>query len=244
MTGHCSKCGKIWTLETRQGVCQWCDQLAVCQSSTAKPRSIKSRSNGRKRQAPTNGNGYDQLDGEWLEWYQVAKLYERKVPYQDRADIRHTIILELAQARAKTTEPIPLYRAYRIASYMVADYYRQQLKLNTGLDCRHCSKAQRQDCKEHDLYSQCPKLIRLEYLESEHLDSEGNRITIQDTLVDDTAIDLDAWQEASTFLLGCPIRLVELAYKRRAGIPLNKTDSRYYERQRQIELKRYQRTLF
>ena len=187
---------------------------------------------------------YNQLEGEWLEWYQVAKRYEVKVPYQDRADIRHTIILELATARAKTTEPIPIYRAYRIASYMVADYYRQQRKLNTGLDCKNCSKAQRTNCKEDDLYSQCPKLIRLEYLESEHLDSEGNRITIQDTLSDDNALDLDAWLDDLTFLLGCPIRLIELAHKRQAGIPLADTERRYYNRQREKELKRYQKSLF
>jgi len=187
---------------------------------------------------------YLKLQGEWLEWYQVAKLYEVKVPYQDRSDIRHTIILRLAQARAKTNEPIPLYRAYRIASYMVADYYRQKQKLNTGLDCRHCSKAQRAKCKEDDLYSQCPKLIRLEYLEREYTDSEGNTMTIQDTLADDEALDLELWLDAKAFRQGCPIRLIELAYQMRAGIPLNKTDSRYYERQKKKELKRYQKSLF
>ena len=187
---------------------------------------------------------YEKLDGEWLDWYQVAKRYEVKVPYQDRQDIRHTIILELALARTKTNEPIPLYRAYRIASFMVADYWRQQKKLNTGLDCRHCSKAQRHKCKKDDLYRQCPKLIRLEYLESEHLDSEGNRVTIQDTLADDNAIDLDQWLDVVTFILGCPTRLIELARKRKEGIPLTDTDQRYYTRQRAKELKRYQKSLF
>ena len=187
---------------------------------------------------------YNQLDGDWLDWLKVARRYERKVPYQDRQDLRHTIILELAQARAKTTEPIPQYRAYRIASYMVADYYRSQQKLNTGLDCKNCSKAQRSKCKADDLYSQCPKLIRLEYLESERVDGEGNRVTIQDTLADDKAIDLDAWLDAATFMLGCPIRLIELAYKRQAGIPLTETERRYYNRQRAKELKRYQKSLF
>jgi len=187
---------------------------------------------------------YEKLDGEWLDWYQVAKRYEQKVPYQDRPDIRHTIILELAEARQKTAEPIPLYRAYRIASYMVADYYRQRLKLNTGLDCRHCSKAHRAKCKQNDLYSQCPKLIRLEYLEREFTDSEGNTVTIQDTLADDGAIDLDQWLDDLTFLLGCPTRLIELAHKRRAGIPLTDTDQRYYTRQRAKEFKRWQKSLF
>ncbi len=187
---------------------------------------------------------YDQLEGEWQDWYQVAKRYEFKVPYQDRQDIRHTIILELALARTKTTEPIPIYRAYRIASYMVADYYRQQKKLTTGLDCRHCSKAQRTKCKEDDLYSQCPNLIRLQYLESEHIDAEGNRVTIEDTLSDDHAIDLEAWLEASTWLLGFPTRLVEIAHKRQEGTPLTETERRYFNRQKAKELKRYQKSLF
>ncbi|MBA7710640.1 hypothetical protein ES703_119585 [subsurface metagenome] len=187
---------------------------------------------------------YDQLEGEYRDWYEVAKRYERKVPYQDRADLRHTIILELALARSKTTEPIPQYRAYRIASYMVADYYRQQRKLNTGLDCKNCSKAQRLKCQKGDLYSQCPKLIKLEYLESERVDADGNRVTIADTLADDKAIDLDAWLDENTFILGCPLRLIELAYKRQAGLPLTETERKYYNRQRAKELKRYQKSLF
>ena len=187
---------------------------------------------------------YEKLEGEWLDWYKVAKRYELKVPSQDRADMRHTIILELATARAKTNEPIPLYRAYRIASYMVADYYRQQRKLNTGLDCKNCSKAQRKECKDKELYSQCPKLIKLEYLESERVDAQGNTVTIQDTLADDKAIDLDQWLDTASFLLGCPIRLIQLAHKRQLGIALTETEQRYYTRQRAKELKRYQKTLF
>ena len=210
-------------------------------SSASHSRLFSTRS---KRLKPKVEASYEGLDGEWLEWLEVARLYERKVPYQDREDLRHTIILRLALARAKTTEPIPLYRAYRIASYMVADYWRTQMKLNTGLDCHHCSKVQRAKCKEGDLYRQCPKLIKLEYLESERVDSEGNRVTIEDTLADDKAIDLDQWLDDVTFINGFPIRLLELAYKRREGIPLSDTDQRYYTRQRAKELKRYQKSLF
>ena len=187
---------------------------------------------------------YQKLEGEWLEWLEVAKRYEHKVPYQDRLDIRHTIILELALARQKTTEPIPLYRAYRIASYMVADYYRQQLKLNNGLDCRHCSKARRKECKEHDLYSECPKLIKLVSLDTVTVDAEGNSHTLRDTIADDNALDLEAWLDNKTFILGCQMRLIEIATKRKDGIPLNEKDRRYFNRQRQKELKRYQKSLF
>lgn len=201
-------------------------------------------SSSSRQRKPQDEVSYEGLEGEWLGWYQVAKRYEVKVPYQDRADIRHTIILELALARAKTQEPIPLYRAYRIASYMVADYYRQQRKLNTGLDCQHCSKAQRSKCKEGELYRQCPKLIRLEYLESEHLDSEGNIVTIQDTLSDDRAIDLDAWLDAGIWLQGCQIRLIEIAHKIRQGLDLTESEKNHLYHYRNRELKKTQKSLF
>jgi hypothetical protein len=80
--GHCSRCGKVWTLKERQGICQWCGKLAVCQSSQTKPRHIKSRSNGRRKQPNGNGNGYDHLQGEWLTYYKVALPFARvKVKY-------------------------------------------------------------------------------------------------------------------------------------------------------------------
>ena len=220
--------------------------LAQARLPASMLKSIKLQTKRSYRRKPKKASlaSYEGLGGEWLDWLEVATRYEVKVPLQDRADLRHTIILELALARAKTTEPIPLYRAYRIASYMVADYYRQQKKLTTGLDCRHCSKIQRSECKEHDLYGECPKLIRLEYLGTERVDTEGNRVTIADTLADDKAIDLDLWLDSEAFLLGCPIRLIELAYKRQAGIPLSESDRRYYNRQRAKELKRYQKSLF
>lgn len=183
---------------------------------------------------------YEGLEGDWLQWLEVATRYEVKVPTQDRADLRHTIILELALARSKATEPIPLYRAYRIASYMVADYYRQLKKLTTGIDCRHCSKEQRLECKEHYLYGECPKLIKLEYLDRERLDTEGNLVTVKDTLADDHAIDLDQWLDSETFLLGCPIRLIEIALKRQDLIKTELSGART-ERKRQSKRSRSSR---
>jgi len=220
--------------------------LAQASLPEAMLKGIKLQTKRSYRRKPKKASqaSYEGLQGEWLEWLEVATRYEVKVPLQDRADLRHTIILELALTKAKTTEPIPQYRAYRIASYMVADYYRQEKKLTTGLDCKDCSKAQRSECKEHDLYGECPKLIRLEYLDRERLDSEGNIVTLKDTLADDKAIDLDAWLDAKTFELGCPIRLIELAKKTLEGIPLSEADRRYYSRQKAKELKRYQKSLF
>ena len=152
MTGHCSNCGKIWTLEARQGVCQWCERPAVCQTTrTQALRSIKSKSNGRKRQADTNGNGYDQLDGEWALFYKVASRFSHKAQAQDREDLLQDIMITLADvARNNGHKTLTEPTMYRIASYEVADYWRTQYKLTNGLDCGSCSKAQRQKCRAED----------------------------------------------------------------------------------------------
>ncbi len=179
-----------------------------------------------------NGNGYDQLEGEWAEWLEVAQKYEHKVKAQDRLDIRHDILLELAKARARDGKPLPVLRAYRIASLTVAFYWRQRLKLNTGLDCGHCSKANRARCKRDYLYSQCPKLVKVVSLEQSSVYLE--------TVADDKALDLDIWLDSRTWLLGCPMRLIEVAYKRLKGMPLSGADRKYLWKHR----KKAQKSLF
>ena len=159
LAGHCSKCHRVWTLEMGQGLCQWCGKLAVCQTNRAQAlRSIKSRSNGRKRQAEANSNGYDQLDGEWLTYYKVASRFSNKAKAQDREGLLHDIIITLADvARNNGHKPFTEVAMYRVASVTVADYWRAQYKHTNGLDCGSCSKAQRQKCRSEDLYRECPK---------------------------------------------------------------------------------------
>src|SRR4030065_257151 len=89
--GHCSRCGKVWTLKEGQGVCQWYGNSASCQSTTAKPRHIKSRSNGRLKQANGNGNGYDQLDGDWLSYYKIASKFSHKAKAEEKMPLRGLI---------------------------------------------------------------------------------------------------------------------------------------------------------
>src|SRR4030042_1685423 len=84
-----------------------------------------------------NPLSYDRLDGEWLVWYQVAHRFERKVPSPDRADIRHSIILVLALARRRDGQPIPILRAYRIASLTIALYCRKEKRKPTILSLDH-----------------------------------------------------------------------------------------------------------
>jgi len=155
-----------------------------------------------------NPLSYDRLDGEWLNWYQVAHRFERKVPAQDRGDIRHNIIMELAKARARDKKPIPILRAYRIASLVVALYWRQEtrkptmLSLNTKID-----------------------------------NGDGDTTELIETIADDKALDLSAWISAKTWLLGCPIRLVQIAHKINNGDTLGKTDRQYLWRYRKREQK-------
>ena len=151
---------------------------------------------------------YEKLNGEWLMWYETAHRFEHKVPIQDRGDIRHNIILELAKARARDGKPIPIPRAYRIASLIVALYWRQT--------------------------SQKPTILSLD---TDIINGDGDTTELIDTIADDKAIDLDAWMDARTWLLGCPIRLVQIANKITNGKKLTPTDSQYLWRYRKREQK-------
>ena len=58
-----------------------------------------------------------------------------------------------------------------------------------------------------------------------------------ETIVNDQAIDLDAWVDARTFLLSFPKRLIQIAHKIRNGETLTPTDSQYLWRFRKREQK-------
>ena len=152
---------------------------------------------------------YDRLDGEWRQWYETAHRFEHKVPAQDRGDIRHNIILELALARARDGDkPFSEAMMCRVASFVVADYWRKAkrkptlLSLNTELD-----------------------------------NGDGDTTELIETIADDRAIDLEAWLDARTWLLGCPRRLVQIAHKINNGDSLGKTDRQYLWRYRKREQK-------
>jgi len=181
---------------------------------------------------------YDQLDGEWHDWLPVAKRYEVKVPAQDRYDMRHTILLELAKARNRDGKPIPLLRAYRIASLMVALYWREANKASVkvciydGLPkALHCPACRYNGQKPCPYQASRP----VQSLENEVTDNEGNTVRLIDTVADDTAIDIEAWLDASLWLLSCPVRLIQIAQKRLEGKRLGWKDYKYLQRYRQKE---------
>jgi len=79
-------------------------------------------------------------------------------------------------------------------------------------------------------------------LDQSTTDYDGYECRLLDTVADDKAIeaiDIDSRVDASQWLLGCKVRLIEIATKKLDGIPLNKNDQKYLERYR----KRYQLAL-
>src|SRR3972149_3725682 len=217
LQGYCSHCHKVWMLKERQGVCPWCHKPASCITATSKPRHLKSRSSRRRKQA-SHGNGYDQLTGHYLTYYQIASRFTGKVREQDKGDVLHDIIVTLADIeRNNGHKPFTEAAMYRIASRTVALYWRNHYKHTNGLTCGNCSQAQRQACKRNWLYGSCPKAISLESLDRPVTDADGNVTDLGNLIADDKALDMEAWADARTFLLSCPDRLVAIAYKVRDG---------------------------
>jgi len=188
---------------------------------------------------PVGGNGYDQLDGEWLTYYKVASHFSYKAKAQDREDLLHDIMITLADVASNNGhKPFTEAVMYRVASITVVHYWRAQYKLTNGLDCHNCNKIQRHKCREEDLYSECPKAIKLEYLSKPITDGEGNLTELGELIADDKAIDLDQWLDAKTFTSGCPQRLIDIAHKRVKGLPLDNADKLYLGKWRKREQKR------
>ena len=188
------------------------------------------------------GNGYDQLEGDYLTYYKVATKFCHKARFEDREDLLHTIILNLAVAhRSNGHKPDNPSWMYRIASFTVAQYWRDYHKRVNGIDCGHCSNRQRRKCKRDNLYgSQCPRAIRIESLSKPIADSDGHLTELGELIADDRALDLAEWLDQRTFLLGCPQRLIDIAEKIRDGKNLTPTESRYPYKFRQ----KHQKTLF
>ena len=136
---------------------------------------------------------------DWGKYSEVADRFQHKAKAQDREDLRHNIILRLAEvARNNGHKPLTEPTMYRVASFVVLEYWRTEkrndkvISLNTEID-----------------------------------DGEGYTVELIDTLADDEAIDVEAWLDARFWLLGCPKRLLEIAHKRVKGIPLSKYEQLY-----------------
>ena len=177
---------------------------------------------------------------DWQKYIAVAERFQHKAKFEDREDLKHTIILKLAQvASSNDHKPFSEAAMCWIASFEVANYWRTQYKFSNGLDCGSCSKTQRAECKANELYYQCPKAVKLEYLSKPIIGSDGSTTELGELIADDKALDLDAWLDCSTFLLSFPKRLLLIAEKLNNGEALTDTDRQCLCRFRHREQKRF-----
>jgi len=196
-----------------------CWQLvAVFDLPIGKPYRANSVNGKPKTAKPYAVNG----NHDWDTYMEIARKFEHKAQYEDRQDLLHTIIVNLAVVGSNNGLPDKLSWAYRIASFTVAQYWRDYYKHRQGIDCGHCSNPQRKKCKAENLYPDCPKAIT----------------ELGELIADDKAIDLDTWLDDKTWLLGCKRRLIEIAYKMVNGIALDNADKLYLSKWRRKEQKR------
>ncbi len=175
---------------------------------------------------------------DWDKYTAIAERFQHKARHEDREDLKHDIIVRLADvARSNGHKPFTEVSMMRIASYAVAEYWRAYYRRTHGISCGECSQWQRKECRKHNLYPECPRAIRIESLSKPIVDSEGNTTELGELIADDKAIDLEAWLEKSTFLLGCPARLIEIAEKKASGQALTSYDRLYLYRFRKREQK-------
>jgi len=152
---------------------------------------------------------------DWQKYIEIADKFQHKAKPADREDLRQDIILRLAEvANNNGHKPFTEGAMVRVASYTVMAYWRDLMRKPTILS-----------------------------LNSEMDYGDGDTVELWQTLADDRAIDLEAWQDAKNWLLGCPKALVRIACKRYFGKPLDHREQVYLSKKRRQELKRYQEVL-
>jgi hypothetical protein len=173
---------------------------------------------------------------DWDTYIGIARRFVHKVRFEDRADFLHDIVLEMAKVKAKYEvkgKPLTEAGLMRIASYEVTAYWEKHKLPTMVVDCGNCSKEQRQKCRKEDLYAQCPKAKLFISLNQTIGDGDGKATELWEVIADDNALDqeqIDAWLDAKTFLLSCPKKLGEIAYKMVNGEALNNGDRSYLKR--------------
>ena len=244
MIGYCSNCHRVWRLEARQGICHWCSTNAYCVTTTTKPRRLKSSRSRRRTQANNGGNnGYHQLPEPYLTYYRVAIRFAHKALTGDKEDLLHSIIeglAKIASHKVSKGEDFSQPAMYRTAEHIKDWYWYRHYAYHNGLDCRHCSKEQQAKCRWNWGYSDwaycdCHRAIQLESINQPVIDSEGNMTELAELIADDTALDLEAWMDAKTFLIGAPIRLKVIASKRLKGEKLTGAERFYLAKLRKRE---------
>ena len=149
------------------------------------------------------------MELDWEKYSEVADRFQHKARFEDRDDLRHNIILRLAEVASNNGhKPFTIGAMIRVASYVVMEYWHAEkrngkvISLNTDIG-----------------------------------DGDGYSLELIDTIADDNALNLEAWVDARTWLLGCPKRLIQIADKKVKGIALTNADMIYICRWRQKEQK-------
>ena len=144
---------------------------------------------------------------DWEKYSEIAERFQHKAKYVDREDLRHNIIVRLAEVASNNGhKPFTIGAMIRVASYVVMEYWHSEKRNG--------------------------KVISLNI---DTGNGEGDSVELIETIADDSAIDLEAWVDARTWLLGCPKRLIQIADKKVSGIALTNADMIYLCRWRQQE---------
>ena len=222
-------------LEKGQGICHWVSGNAECVTTATNPCQLQSSRSRKGEQADNRSNGYDHLPEPYLTYYRVALWFAQKALLDEQEDLLHDIIEGLARvAKHKTLSEAAMYR---IAEHIKDHYWYKHYAYHNGLDCQHCSKAQRAKCRVNWAYSDwpyydCHRAVILESINQPIIDSEGNITELGEFIADDKALDLEEWLDAKTFLIGAPIRLKQIARRKARGEALTNAEMIYLSRLR------------
>ncbi len=143
---------------------------------------------------------------DWDKYIAVANRFQYRARPEDREDLAHDIILKLAEVACANGDTLSEGAMVRVASFTVMSYWRDVMRRPTILS-----------------------------LDREVYGEDGDTFPLLDTLADDKALDLDAWLDARTWLLGCPARLVMIANKISQDKPLSNKEHQYLWRYRHKE---------
>ena len=228
-------------LEERQGICHWDSDNANCVTTATNPCQLQSTRSVEGEQADNGNNGYDYLPEPYLTYHKIALRFAHKALLDEREDLLHDIIEGLARvAKHKTLSEAAMYR---VAEHIKDHYWYKHYAYHNGLDCQHCSKAQRAKCRANWAYSSwayydCRRAITLESINQPIIDNEGNVTELGELIADDRALDLEEWLDAKTFLTGAPIRLKQIARRKAKGESLTNAEMIYLSRLRKKEQQR------
>lgn len=178
----------------------------------------------------------EELEGDWVVFARIAKFFVYKVPFDNREDFLHDLLLTMAKVKAKyQAQGRTLTEAglMIVANYQIRTFWAKRRYRLFGLTCTHCTKEQQRECHTTKLPSECPKGKALRFLSLSNTEDDGDGsepTEFGELIPDDKGIDLDAKLDARRILSALPKRLVQIGYKSYAGIPLEKEEKRYLKR--------------